>query len=221
MNYYPPLLPGAFYHIYNRGNNRENIFIDKGNYKYFLDKYFRHTGIVADTYAYCLLRNHFHLLVRIKDEVNPVKGKPFRSQPSQLPDKDLKGLASPGLSPEEIPEYTSQQFSNFFNSYTKSINKKYNRSGSLFLKPFRRKRVTGNEYLNQVLAYIHFNPQHHKFVKDFRGYPYSSYHEILSDAPSVLKKEAVLNWFGSKENYLAFHQEYQDFATMKELIIED
>ena len=62
-----PLQPGNYYHIFNRGNNRENIFIQECNYSYFLQQYTRYIDPVADTFAYCLLRNHFHLLVRIKD----------------------------------------------------------------------------------------------------------------------------------------------------------
>lgn len=59
-----PLLPGVFYHIYNRGNNRENIFIEERNYTLFMNLYSRYIPPIADTYAYCLLRNHFHFLVR-------------------------------------------------------------------------------------------------------------------------------------------------------------
>lgn len=62
----PPLLiPGEYYHIYNRGNNREDIFHAPRNYAYFLTLYAKYTAPVAETYAYCLLKNHFHLLVKI------------------------------------------------------------------------------------------------------------------------------------------------------------
>ena len=61
-----PLQYGKYYHIFNRGNNRENIFIEERNYRYFLKLCAKHITHVADTYAYCLLRNHFHFLVRIK-----------------------------------------------------------------------------------------------------------------------------------------------------------
>jgi hypothetical protein len=61
-----PLEYGQYYHIYNRGTNGENIFREKRNYHHFLNLYARHVVPVADTYAYCLLRNHFHVLVRIK-----------------------------------------------------------------------------------------------------------------------------------------------------------
>jgi len=57
---------GKYYHIYNRGNNRENVFFEERNYHHFLNLYVKYIELVADTYSYCLLPNHFHLLVRIK-----------------------------------------------------------------------------------------------------------------------------------------------------------
>ena len=54
-----PLEYGQYYHIYNRGNNGENLFFEERNYPYFLKLYAHHILPVADTYAYCLLRNHF------------------------------------------------------------------------------------------------------------------------------------------------------------------
>jgi len=117
-----PLEPGKFYHIYNRGNNRENIFNEERNYAYFLKLYAFHVGPVVDTFAYCLLRNHFHLSLRVKDE------------------KDLTGLQDlSGLDP-------SQAFSNFFNAYAKSFNKAYHRTGALFQRPFGRIEVTTEAY---------------------------------------------------------------------------
>ncbi|MBF8283376.1 MAG: hypothetical protein HW378_2291 [Anaerolineales bacterium] len=62
-----PLHPGQYYHIYNRGNNRENVFREERNYPYFLKLYAKYIEPIAETYAYCLLRNHFHLLVRIRE----------------------------------------------------------------------------------------------------------------------------------------------------------
>ena len=68
-----PLLPGNFYHIFNRGNNREKIFYIESNYRYFLKKYDEYMSGCVDTYAYCLLPNHFHFLIRIKDDINNEK----------------------------------------------------------------------------------------------------------------------------------------------------
>ncbi|MEQ8627311.1 hypothetical protein [Ekhidna sp.] len=63
-----PLQPETYYHIYNRGINGEDIFKKEGNYDYFLLKYTRYINPIADTFAYCLLKNHFHLLIRTKSE---------------------------------------------------------------------------------------------------------------------------------------------------------
>lgn len=53
------LLPGQLYHIYNRGNNRENLFREMRNYDYFMRRYASHLGPLVQTHAYCLLRNKF------------------------------------------------------------------------------------------------------------------------------------------------------------------
>ena len=59
-----PLQYGCHYHIYNRGNNRENLFVERRNYPYFLKLYTKHIQPVAETFAYCLLQNHFHFAIR-------------------------------------------------------------------------------------------------------------------------------------------------------------
>ncbi len=59
------LEPCFFYHIYNRGNNKENIFIEEKNYCHFLNLCKKHLDGVAEVYAYNLLKNHFRLLVKI------------------------------------------------------------------------------------------------------------------------------------------------------------
>ena len=69
-----PLQHGRYYHIYNRGVNRENLFVEERNYRYFLQLYARHVEPIAYTYAYCLLRNHFHFLVQIKDLTEDLTG---------------------------------------------------------------------------------------------------------------------------------------------------
>jgi len=171
-----PLQPGRFYHIYNRGNNGENLFLEDRNYRYFLQLYIQHVHPVVETYAYCLLRNHFHLLVRIKD---------------------LTGLE---------PKPPHQYFSNFFNAYTKSINKAYGRTGSLFERPFRRIEVMGAAYFRNVVAYIHRNPQHHGFVDDFREWPFSSYDVVLSEHATRLQRDVVLEWFGGPQEFMDLQQ---------------
>ena len=63
------LRPGRYYHIYNRGNAGADLFREKRNYRFFLKKYAHYIEPVAQTFAYCLLRNHFHLLVHVRPGV--------------------------------------------------------------------------------------------------------------------------------------------------------
>lgn len=63
---YEPITADQFYHIYNRGNNGEDIFIEEKNYSYFLNLIKKHVLPVADIYVYCLLKNHFHILLKTK-----------------------------------------------------------------------------------------------------------------------------------------------------------
>jgi len=62
---------GKYYHLFNRGNNKLNIFFEEGNYLYFLDLVKKHLNPNIDVLAYCLLKNHFHFVIRIKDEDLP------------------------------------------------------------------------------------------------------------------------------------------------------
>ena len=68
MSKLEPMQHSQYYHIYNRGNNGEVLFREQRNYSYFLNLYARYIKPVAETYAYCLMNNHFHLLVRIEDK---------------------------------------------------------------------------------------------------------------------------------------------------------
>ena len=190
-----PLQYGKYYHVYNRGNNRENIFVEERNYRYFLQLYAKHVAPVADTYAYCLLRNHFHFLLHIKDLTGLA---------------DLSGLKKP-----------SQYLSNLFNAYTKAFNKAYNRTGALFQRPFGRVEITSDAHFMWLVIYIHQNPQKHGFVDDFRTWPYSSYHTLLSTKLTRLKRDDVLTWFGGVEAFGISHQQEVDEHLVAPLVLED
>ena len=61
--YNEPLLPGQYYHIFNHAVGDENLFRQAANYLYFLERYGHYIFPIARTYAYCLMPNHFHILV--------------------------------------------------------------------------------------------------------------------------------------------------------------
>ena len=105
-------------------------------------------------------------------------------------------------------KYVSDQFSNFFNAYAKTINKAYGRTGSLFQHPFGRVPITSDCQFWNVIAYIHQNPQRHGFVKDFRDWKYSSYGVILAGKPTLIHREKVMKWFGTREDYLSLHNQW-------------
>ncbi|HKI89689.1 MAG TPA: hypothetical protein VKA38_11730, partial [Draconibacterium sp.] len=136
-----PLEYGKFYHIYNRGINGCNLFHDNENYEYFLYLYGKYISPIANTYAWVLMKNHFHFLVRIKKEENI----PFMGQtPEGLADSSGSGEnLSVSYRPESVSKKyePTNQFSHLFNAYTKAINKRYHRTGSLFEHPFKRIKI--------------------------------------------------------------------------------
>ncbi len=176
------LRPGAYYHIFQRGNNRENIFIEKRNYAYFMRLYEKYIVPIADTFAYCLLKNHVHFLVRIKSETLRVS-------------KTLRVLY----------DSPSQQFGNLFNAYAKAFNKTYQRTGSLFRNPFGRVEVKRDAHFAHLITYIHRNPQRHGLVRDFRDWPYSSYTVLQFREATFLQRDEVIDWFGGVDAFCRRH----------------
>ena len=204
MSFTSPLIGGEFYHVYNRGINGADLFFEERNYRHFLRLYSEQVHPVIDTFAYCLMKNHFHLLVRPKLE------------------KDLTGLVDlTGLKNlSGLQVLYSQRFSNCFNAYTKAINRAYGRSGSLFERPFKRIRVESERHLLHLVSYIHRNARHHGFVTDFRSWPHSSYPTLGSSAPSRIRRDEVLGWFGGWPAFESYHQQF-DEAPIRYLITED
>ncbi|MDX5347217.1 MAG: transposase, partial [Hymenobacteraceae bacterium] len=132
------LEPNKVYHIFTRGNNKENIFRSKENYHYFLQLYRKYISPYVETYAYCLLPNHFHFLIRIKSE------------------EALKPLWLPANSENLIS--VQRQMAHLLNAYAKAFNNQYNRTDKLFQHRFKRKEVTSEAYFTRLVYYIHFNP---------------------------------------------------------------
>ena len=106
------------------------------------------------------------------------------------------------------------------NSYTQSINNANNRTGGLFERPFRRINVENDSYLSQLIWYIHFNPQKHGVIRDFRSYHHSSYHSHLSIKPTKLKRDEILAWFGGRKRYIGFHDQQHDESELQKWLIE-
>ena len=204
------LQPNQFYHIYHRGNNRENIFFEEKNYRYFLKLYIKYIEPIAGTYAYCLLPNHVHFCIHTKT-----------SEVLKTSDVSLPATTKTSEVSETSEVYKvlkpSQQFANLFNSYAKAINKAYGRTGSLFENKFGRKTITSEQYYQTLITYIHHNPQTHGIVDDFRDWQWSSYHAILAHQPTRIDKTTVLDWFGGRQAFEDKHIDFQGFENLGSL----
>ncbi|MCH5596981.1 hypothetical protein [Niabella ginsengisoli] len=182
------LATGCYYHVYNRGNNKENIFKEAENYIYFLKLWNKYIEPVAETFCYCLLPNHFHFFIRMRElqTFEVFKTSKVLTQPNQ-----------------------EQHFSNFFNAYSKAINKAYNRTGSLFQKGFKRKEIINESYYTSIIGYIITNPVRHGLCNSSAEYLYSAYEAILSDKTTLLLRNEVIDWFGCKEAFIDYIRAYE------------
>ncbi|WP_461631044.1 transposase [Labilibaculum euxinus] len=217
-----PLESESYYHIYNRGIDGCNLYREINDYKHFLKLYEKYIDPIADTFVWVLMPNHFHLLIRIKSEkeigiyknLNSDGSKDsvrFQTQPSvnlsEFEEPDRVGIKKPN---------PTKHFSHLFNAYSKYINKKYQRTGSLFERPFKRKLVEDETYLRTLVLYIHNNPIHHGFTDIAVDYPWSSYLTCLSVKPTKLKRKDVIEWFDDEANFRFMHQQHVDFMEMDE-----
>lgn len=177
---------GAYYHLYNRGIDGCELFRNSDNYRYFMQLFNLHVSPIVDTYAWVLMGNHFHFLVRVK----------------QIEEYD-NGIL---LQDEKSRKMPHQYFSNMFNAYTKAYNKSFDRHGSLFERRFKRKRIESLDYLQQVIVYIHNNPVHHGFTERADDYAWSSFGSYLSNKPTKLLRAEVLQWFDTISNFVYVHE---------------
>lgn len=174
------------------------MFRNEENYKYFLKKFNEYISPIALTFSYVLIPNHFHFLIEIKDKnqlYNHYKQLEInREKSSYKTEGDLN-----------YEDFVMQQFSNFFNSYTKSYNKRFNRKGALFVDYMRRVLISDEEYLRNLVFYIHQNPVHHNCCSAVDEWRYTSFNSFYSSKPSRIEREEVISWFGDLENFTFMH----------------
>ncbi len=190
---YKILRPNCYYHIYNRGNNKAEIFKDSQDYLNFLKRLklvifpkaklkfesrLRISPLPSNSFSllsYCLMPNHFHLLIRQNSEV--------------------------GL---------DRLIAKVCTSYAKYFNLKYGHIGNLFQDRFKAKLVDNDSYLIYLSAYIHNN------AENPLEYDYSSLKDYLGKrSGNLCDKTFLLNLFDNnpekyKKFVLGFDQEYED-----------
>jgi putative transposase len=156
-----PFMPELYYHIYNRGNNREAIFFEPDNYLYFLKKIKEYLVPVSDVLVYCLMPTHYHIVVRVKPQTSEVLD-------------------------------VSRAMMKLSVSYTKAINKRFERVGVLFQGQFQAKPILTSEYLLNLCRYIHANPVKDGIVADITQWQYSNYLEWIGERDGKLVDKAFI-----------------------------
>jgi putative transposase len=197
------LKPETIYHIYTHANGAENLFISEENYIYFLKKYLHYIYPVAETYAYCLMPNHFHLMIETRKEEEVLAFL-------RITKPTLQGFETLG----GFSKIISLQFSHLLNAYTQAYNKRYNRKGSLFIPNFKRKEVAKESYATQLIVYIHNNPVHHGFVRSLWDWPYSSFQAYLTNKSSKINKRLMQEFLDNKEMLIELHKTTKPVAQL-------
>ena len=174
------------YHLYNRGNDRNAIFFERENYLHFLRLIRRHLiEETLDVLAYCLMPNHYHLLVRCQTAA------------------------------------VSEAMQRLSMAYTKAMNRRYNRVGSLFQGQFQAIAVASDEYLYHLTRYLHLNPVKAGLVTHPKDWEFSSYREYAGLRSGTLPRLDVVQQLMS-EGDRPLAPITKDFATtLKALMLDE
>lgn len=151
------LIENEIFHIYNQGNNKQQLFFQERNYHYFLHLVEKFIVPVCDIFAYCLMPNHFHFLIYC-NEKSVVKIKHGGNEITQL----------------------SNGFRKLQSSFALAINKQENRTGSIFRQNTKAKIVSQHNYATTCFHYIHQNPLRANLVNKLSDWHHSSYPEYIN-----------------------------------------
>lgn len=205
--YHAVFEPGGCYHIYNCTNNRELLFRSDENYFFFLKKYAFYLSPFVETFAYNLLPNHFHMVVKVRSKEAIVKHVMSIQKGVRLKSETVF-LEAPEKYFDELIE---AQFHRFFTSYSMAFNKMYGRKGNLFQRAFKRVLVKDDIQMLQTVVYVHANEIKHGISASLTESRFSSYNSHLSNGFTLLNRESVLDLFGGKEAFIKFHQTQTEY----------
>ena len=167
--------PNMLYHIYNRGNNKTQIFFNRENYLFFLKKLRKHLLHHCEFLSFCLMPNHFHFLLYTKeiDQTNNQSSNVHKTATGQTGTANKHPLI--------------QGIATLLSSYTQAINKQENRSGSLFQQKTKAKCLTessqdsypSDDYSFICFNYIHQNPMTSGLVRKMEDWEFSSFKDYV------------------------------------------
>lgn len=185
------------YHIYNQGNSKQKIFFSRDNYLFFLEKMKKHLLPHSDILAWCLMPNHFHLMIYVHTLEIEINASGTDSCSTTLSRATTKSdILSPATN--DSRQSLNKSIGILLSSYTRSINLQEYRSGSLFKQHTKAECLTGiraitstffntpfgaqinvrvpeKEYPQTCFNYIHDNPVKSKLVSLKEDWEFSSY----------------------------------------------
>ncbi|MGB4846813.1 MAG: hypothetical protein WBP41_02795 [Saprospiraceae bacterium] len=180
------LKPKEIYHFYNRGINRQPIFFERDNYFYFLKKVKTYLVPNCHILGFSLMPNHFHFLITPNERSN----RPFRKS-NRKPLKKRKGP----FAHQTLFTWGLQQL---LSTYSRGINKRYNRTGSLFQQNTKSKMTSAEslqeDYSLYCFMYIHNNAVAAGLVNSPSEYEFTSYNDYIEN-----KTDSICNLALGKE----------------------
>jgi len=205
---------GEYYHIFNRGVDKRDVFLDEGDYLRFLKslKEFNNDS-THDQRVYIKNRTRRTELSSETSELSSVNDALpkfvdiicYCFNPNHF-HLLLKQLNEKGI--EKFMHKLGSGYTNFFNI-------KYKRSGSLFQGTFKAVKIVSNEHLLWVSAYVNANAQIHGLTKDAANYKWCGYPEYLGlNTKNFCHKDVIVKQFKDTEKFKKFMNDC--IITMKE-----
>ena len=187
----------CLYHVYNRGNDRQKIFFEEKNYIFFLNKLKNNVDGLCDILAYCLMPNHFHILIYVSEGSDGLKNLPNQNQQTLV-----------------------RKIGTVLSSYSQAINKQEGKSGSLFQQKTKSKQLITESSATTCFHYIHQNPLRSNLVKKLENWPYSFFNDFLSNKLSICnlaRAKELLDISDNPEQFFKDSYEVIDQGTINDL----
>ena len=197
--------PGEYYHIYNRGNNKQNIFIDERDYSRLL---FLILFLQAPFPIYNISRSVSHFIrYKIFNITEKLIARLLKERMVELVNFTFMPNHFHLLISENIEGGISQYMQRIQDAFTKYFNAKYSKVGHLFQGPFQAVHISTNEQLLHLSAYIHRNQRELKQWKNKEhNYLWSSYYDYVKENRwgDLLKTDIILEQFSNPEDFQNF-----------------
>jgi putative transposase len=200
-----PFVPNNYYHLVFKSIDGILLFQQAADYRIFLERFKQFTNVVFDNWAYCLLSNHAHFIIKTKPVETIIKNIAETELSKQT--VSMKKLLTATASEIIFDEMIERQVNSFMVSFANFTKNKYRHHGGLFQKPFKRLKIDTDAWLQTAIIYIHINPLKHKVFYNCTDYPYSSYPAFTGATAGYCVKEEVLHFFGGLNQFIQLHNE--------------